>query len=217
MARKRAQLMSMFPEGTLSAEQASEALRKSKGDVEQAKQSVLANQENENLPMTAKLKQENQTSKAVISKDKEIRPSSKGSPAVLKEDQERASNSSDADRESVPPTEDRRPPRQAVAINNLSDRQYCCVWWIEESKDAYRPDIARSLLARVARHVNPILRERGWRVKRLLESFSPRFAGVCYTNGWTMRMPPVPISCSISALNPVVLVVNFEPFTKSWQ
>jgi WLM domain len=70
-----------------------------------------------------------------------------------------------------------------VAINNLSDRQYCCVWWIEESKDAYRPDIARSLLARVARHVNPILRERGWRVKRLVESFSPSFAGVCYTNG----------------------------------
>jgi WLM domain len=54
---------------------------------------------------------------------------------------------------------------------------------VEVFNDAYRPDVARCLLARVARHVNPILRARGWRVKRLLESCSTTFLGCCYTNG----------------------------------
>ena len=46
-----------------------------------------------------------------------------------------------------------------------------------------RPDVARTLLAAVARHVNPILRDRGWRVKRLIESASSSWIGLCTANG----------------------------------
>ena len=78
----------------------------------------------------------------------------------------------------------RVPPRHtSVPINNLSDRQYCCVWSVEVYEDGYRPDVARTLLANVARHVNPILRARGWRVKRLIESSSPSWIGLCTSNG----------------------------------
>lgn len=77
----------------------------------------------------------------------------------------------------------RAPPRHSTAINNLSDRQYCCVWACEVYEDGFRPDIARTLLATVARHVNPILRERGWRVKRLIESASTKWIGLCTGNG----------------------------------
>ena len=31
----------------------------------------------------------------------------------------------------------RAPPRHAVSINNLSDRQYCCVWSVEVYEDGY--------------------------------------------------------------------------------
>jgi len=72
-----------------------------------------------------------------------------------------------------------------VSINNLSDRQYCCVWGVEVYEDGYRPDVARTLLANVARHVNPILRDRGWRVKRLIESASSSWIGLCTANGRT--------------------------------
>ena len=77
---------------------------------------------------------------------------------------------------------ERRPPNQVSEINNLSDEQYCCVWACEVYEDGYRPEVARTLLARVARHVNPVLRARGWRVKRLIESASHRFAGLCTGN-----------------------------------
>ena len=52
-------------------------------------------------------------------------------------------------------------------------------------EDGYRPDVARTLLANVARHVNPILRDRGWRVKRLIESASTQWIGLCTANGRT--------------------------------
>ena len=71
----------------------------------------------------------------------------------------------------------RVPPRHSTSINNLSDRQYCCVWSVEVYDDGYRPDVARVLLSTVARHVNPILRSRGWRVKRLIESASTKWIG----------------------------------------
>ena len=77
----------------------------------------------------------------------------------------------------------RKTPAHSVQLNNLSDKQYCCVWGVEVIEDAPQKDIARSLLAKVARHVNPILRERGWRVKRLIESTSRTCAGVCHGNG----------------------------------
>lgn len=79
--------------------------------------------------------------------------------------------------------DDRVAPRHSVPIHNLSDRKYCCVWSVEEYADGYRPDVARTLLATVARHVNPILRDRGWRVKRLIESESKKWIGLCTGNG----------------------------------
>lgn len=109
----------------------------------------------------------------------------------------------------------RRPPNHFVAVNNLSDRQYFCVWWVEEIKDGYRPHEARELLARVARHVNPILRDRGWRVKRLIESTSRRFLGCCHTNGRGDADTVPPIFNSISVSNPTRIVDNFEPLHKS--
>lgn len=45
----------------------------------------------------------------------------------------------------------RRPPSHSASINNLSDRQYCCVWNVEVFSDGYRPDVARAMLARIAR------------------------------------------------------------------
>jgi WLM domain len=77
----------------------------------------------------------------------------------------------------------RLPPATVAVINNLSDRQYCCVWSVEVFDDGYRPEVARALLAQIARHVNPILRERGWRVKRLMESASSHWIGCCTGNG----------------------------------
>lgn len=78
---------------------------------------------------------------------------------------------------------ERLPPTTAAVINNLSDRQYCCVWSVEVFDDGYRPEVARSLLAAIARHVNPVLRARGWRVKRLIESASSTWIGCCTGNG----------------------------------
>jgi hypothetical protein len=56
--------------------------------------------------------------------------------------------------------------RTVAAVKNLSDRQYCCVWSVEVDEEGYRPE-KLMLLAGVARHGNPFLRVRGWRVKRL--------------------------------------------------
>lgn len=77
----------------------------------------------------------------------------------------------------------RCPPAHTAVVRNLSDPEYCCVWSIEVLDGSYRPDVARTLLATVARHVNPVLRARGWRVKRLLESCSSSWIGLCTTNG----------------------------------
>jgi len=89
---------------------------------------------------------------------------------------EHAAASSDAKKD------DRVAPRHSAPIHNLSDRKYCCVWSVEEYADGYRPDVARTLLATVAQHVNPILRDRGWRVKRLIESESKKWIGLCTGN-----------------------------------
>ena len=156
----------------------------------------------------------------------------------------------------------RRAPRSCATVANLSDEQYCCVWGVEVYEDGWRPEVARALLAKVARHgqqggfaptppyrcrrrryanlrpdpatalhhltaavtaatptralalpplyttsplpsprarplpttalptrrptrqpVNPILRARGWRCKRLCESASTKWVGLCTTNG----------------------------------
>ena len=94
-----------------------------------------------------------------------------------------SNNTSPPTDQQISPSDDRIPPEYTTAINNLSDRRYCCVWSVEVFEVGHRPDVARCLLARVARHVNPILRDRGWRVKRLIESASSSWVGLCTTNG----------------------------------
>ena len=37
----------------------------------------------------------------------------------------------------LPALPPREPPRHSVSINNLSDRQYCCVWSVEVYEDGY--------------------------------------------------------------------------------
>lgn len=170
----------MFPH--ISAEEASEALRKTSGDVEAARRD-LQNQIKalHETPMPAQ---------AVASEPVEMEQNIPGQckekvETTCKEAPKENSDGKEDNEEDtkLPPLQERRPPKNSVNVNNLSDRQYCCVWWVEVYQDGYRPDIARSLLARVARHINPILRDRGWRVKRLIESASPSFLGCCVTNG----------------------------------
>ena len=46
----------------------------------------------------------------------------------------------------------RRAPSSCATVANLSDEQYCCVWGVEVFEDGWRPEVARALLAKVARH-----------------------------------------------------------------
>jgi len=43
----------------------------------------------------------------------------------------------DLNKKHPPSPPKRAPPRHAVSINNLSDRQYCCVWSVEVFEDGY--------------------------------------------------------------------------------
>lgn len=160
MARPRNILMGYFPPGTITAEQASDALRQAGGDLDFAKKILQA-----------KLKEE--------SSEKRISPRTVASDA--KQDTGAVSKQKEGSDAAFPA--ERVPPRSVASINNLSDRQYCCVWHVEVFEDGYRPQVARALLAKVARHVNPILRDRGWRVKRLMESSSRTWIGCCTGNG----------------------------------
>lgn len=143
-------------DNSLSADDASKILRQTKGDIEAAK-----------IYIQRERNTKNGTSRS----------------------NNRSNNEKFTERKSVPPQIDSRtpraPPHTIAKINNLSDRQYCCVWSVEVYEDGYRPDVARTLLATVARHVNPILRERGWRCKRLIESSSSKWIGLCTSNGRT--------------------------------
>mmetsp|Transcript_16451 Transcript_16451/g.32751 ORF Transcript_16451/g.32751 Transcript_16451/m.32751 type:complete len:388 (-) Transcript_16451:259-1422(-) len=67
-------------------------------------------------------------------------------------------------------------------VHNLSDPKYNCVWSVE-ALDVPGKSSVLALLQRVADHVAPVLRFRGWRVKRLMESTSKRFGGLCVGNG----------------------------------
>lgn len=92
----------------LSTSEASDALRDAGGDIEKAKREVSA----------ARRGVSQQTQK--------------------KGDDDKKQNNDDGDdkkRPSSPPK--RAPPRHAVSINNLSDRQYCCVWSVEVYEDGY--------------------------------------------------------------------------------
>ncbi|GMH69281.1 hypothetical protein TL16_g05118, partial [Triparma laevis f. inornata] len=70
-----------------------------------------------------------------------------------------------------------------AGVHNLSDPKYNCVWSVEVIEDAEKSEDIRALLQRCADHVAPLLRYRGWRVKRLIESRSKRFGGLCVGNG----------------------------------
>ena len=67
---------------------------------------------------------------------------------------------------------------RSTGIHNLSDPKYCCVWNVEVIEDAPRSDEVRRLLQMCADHVAPLLRYKGWRVKRLIETTSTRFQGL---------------------------------------
>jgi hypothetical protein len=160
MVRPRNILLSYFPDSAaITVEQASEALRDSNGDIDKAREAIkntIRNDCSSNLVVASNRDSAYDVTSTSIAEDM----------SKKKQDQE-----------------PRRPPNTSASVNNLSDRQYCCVWSVEVYEDGYRPEVARTLLASIARHVNPILRARGWRVKRLMESASTQFIGCCTGNG----------------------------------
>ncbi|KAL9191355.1 hypothetical protein ACHAXT_001061 [Thalassiosira profunda] len=173
--RPRNQLLAACP--WLTRDDASEALRHAGGDVEKAKRASSARRRCEeedpegcDTGDAARRRQNGEEGDGAQNDER-------GSTGKL-----HAQNEDDDKKQSSSPIA-RAPPRHSASINNLSDRQYCCVWGVEVYEDGYRPDVARTLLANVARHVNPILRARGWRVKRLIESASTQWIGLCTTNG----------------------------------
>lgn len=176
MVRPRTLLLSYFPQSSvITQEIASQALRDTEGDVERAREfleKLVQQQEPTTMTVVTKVetKCENKPKVDDINNSRVIKSKqAKTDPATdenLKHDQN-----------------ERRPPNSVAMINNLSDRQYCCVWSVEVYEDGYRPEVARTLLAQIAHHVNPILRARGWRVKRLMESASSTFIGCCTGNG----------------------------------
>ncbi len=153
----------------LSRDEASEALRNADGDVERAKTAAAAARRQQQHQQQHQHERDRASSSSSTA-------TGQGGEKIVDTNVGKAASSS---LQSVV----RAPPRHASTINNLSDRQYCCVWSVEVYADGYRPDVARTLLAKVARHVNPVLRSRGWRVKRLIESSSTQWIGLCTANG----------------------------------
>ena len=173
MVRPRTLLLSYFPQSSvITQEIASQALRDAGGDLERARESLeelVRQEESKNSIRHQGLPSENNTNDV------------KG-PVNIQKLQKSTLNP--ATKENVKGDDnERRPPNSVAVIHNLSDRQYCCVWSVEVYDDGYRPEVARTLLAQIAHHVNPILRARGWRVKRLMESASTTFIGCCTGNG----------------------------------
>ena len=173
MVRPRNALIEAFPPGTVTLEEASEALRQARGDLEEAKRALASARHPLSLPPHQESGDQSQERSRGAA-------GSVDSTAGVAGPQKKDSLSENQPQQDIT---ERFPPRSVASINNLSDRQYCCVWSIEVLEDAYRPDVARALLATVARHVNPVLRARGWRVKRLLESCSRSWIGLCTGNG----------------------------------
>jgi hypothetical protein len=169
MVRPRNLLMAW--DTSLSSKDASDILRIVDGDIEAAKRYITAernnnNKKNENKNKT-KTKSCNKTNNSITS------------ATTIKTTAAESGKNEQSQQAGIVA---RVPPSHNTSINNLSDRQYCCVWSVEVYEDGYRPDVARALLATVARHVNPILRERGWRCKRLIESASSKWIGLCTGN-----------------------------------
>ena len=173
MVRPRKLLLSYFPQSSVITEEiASQALRDAEGDIQRARIYLqrLVQQHEPALTPTNETHRERKNSCADNNSDKVLKSQQSKTNIKTVENEKRDQN-------------ERRPPNSVAVINNLSDRQYCCVWSVEVYEDGYRPEVARTLLAQVAHHVNPILRARGWRVKRLMESASTTFIGCCTGNG----------------------------------
>jgi hypothetical protein len=182
MVRPRAALLACFPPGSVTAEEASEALRGAGGDFEAAKLRILAQQQQQQQKQSDQEGDrcsvvEDPPSLSVAAatvSSSEIRSQSKalgvlhrqiddvGQPEQLTNHQQKSKRTASdgvsettVSRNNVAPPQfkeqHRLPPRCSVPINNLSDRQYCCVWSVEVFDDGYRPEVARALLARVAR------------------------------------------------------------------
>ena len=174
MVRPRTLLLSYFPETSfITQEIASKALRDAEGDIERAKgilEDFIRQHEQTITQKDATLCESQSTGITVKNAASGSKKEQTKINPITKENDKCDHN-------------ERRLPNMVAVINNLSDRQYCCVWSIEVYEDGYRPEVARTLLAQVAHHVNPILRARGWRVKRLMESASTTFIGCCTGNG----------------------------------
>ena len=174
MVRSRNALLAAFPSGTLTPAEASDALRQAGGDLDVAQRAIASARQHQHVVPADRETTSNQARSTVTTNTAHQKnPPKKHIPGLQIQQQQ----------QQIP---ERLPPRSVATIHNLSDRQYCCVWSIEVldgTTAAYRPDVARALLATVARHVNPILRARGWRVKRLLESCSRSWIGLCTGNG----------------------------------
>lgn len=174
MVRPRTLLLSYFPETSfITQEIASKALRDAEGDIERAKgilEDFIRQHEQTITQKDATLCESQSTGITVKNAASGSKKEQTKINPITKENDKCDHN-------------ERRLPNTVAVINNLSDRQYCCVWSIEVYEDGYRPEVARTLLAQVAHHVNPILRARGWRVKRLMESASTTFIGCCTGNG----------------------------------
>ena len=172
MVRPRTILLSYFPQSAfITQEVASKALRDADGDIDRARElleDLVRRREPANTDETYYENTNNSNNARNTGNGMKLRQSSINQ--ITNENDKR-----DHD--------ERRPPNTVAVINNLSDRQYCCVWSVEVYDDGYRPEVARTLLALIAHHVNPILRARGWRVKRLMESASTTFIGCCTGNG----------------------------------
>jgi len=183
MVRPRNALMAL--DASLSSKDASDILRRVNGDLEAAeryiaternkkKKKIMKSSPSINEQSEAKDNSKQTTTVATTNTTITSPNASTNKPTTLSNLQQQSKKKA--------VTVVRAPPRHTVSINNLSDRQYCCVWSVEVYEDGYRPDVARTLLAAVARHVNPVLRDRGWRCKRLIESASSKWIGLCTSN-----------------------------------
>jgi WLM domain len=185
MVRPRTLLLSYFSQSSfITQELASQTLRDCNGDVEEAKKYLEALDSRKERNDSTGIVINNAVTTTSKDKIREEKMSSIDTDTITSRKAPLTKNNMNVKgSEKADDHNERRPPNTVAVIHNLSDRQYCCVWAVEVYEDGYRPEVARTLLAQIAHHVNPILRARGWRVKRLMESASTKYLGCCTGNG----------------------------------
>jgi hypothetical protein len=120
MVRPRNALIEAFPPGTVTLEEASEALRRARGDLEEAKRALSSTRHP--LPQQESDDKSQDNRGAAGSVDTAGVVGTQKINSLFENQQQ--------------DTTERFPPRSVASINNLSDRQYCCVWSIEVLDDA---------------------------------------------------------------------------------